>query len=311
MTLPLRMELTLRYFLSLLRRLVSYLRRRWDQSIRRLWYIFSFVRSRFSSRHPKGDVVIRRNIESRRANPPPAVICASRLPPGDSGTPVITSPGPIPTQVRQPTISSDSDSLSYATLEDQTTEHRGVDDHHLEEGRQVQLDSAGHRDESESTHVVLPPPIITSPTPIPIRRLRTLGPGDPLYETEENYSNDHSGVDGYRLAASGTISKSNSNQDENEHTHIVPQNEDITDSPVIPSLPISRPHSQYSRSQPHHAGYPPPWQHSQPLPSMYRAPNDRLRPMIGIDRYERRELVVVENEINEHILPPVTTQFVR
>jgi len=33
--------------------------------------------------------------------------------------------------------------------------------------------------------------------------------------------------------------------------------------------------------------------------------------MIGIDRYGRHELVVVENEINEHILPPVTTQFVR
>ena len=348
------MELTLRSFLLFLRKLVSFFRKRCDQSTRRLWYIFAFLRSRFSPSHPKKRDEIRRNLESRPENPPTTVICASRLPPIAGGdTPIITSPTPIPIQVTRP----------------------------------------------------------------------TLGPGDPLYETEENCSNEHLGVDGYRLAASGSISRSNSNQDENEYTHIVPQNEDITDSPVIPSLPISRPHSQYSHRQLHHAGYPLPSQYSQrpqsihsyrsashlngaeaaargyappstrppspvhsvrpssiagsvrsqayraprptgraPVPSPMRnisrrrgrsstpastrhnahevppppqsgsqtpvsnhpdpnsttisfgpIPNPRgvLRPMIGIDRYEKHKLVVVEDEINKHVFPPVTAEFVR
>jgi len=33
--------------------------------------------------------------------------------------------------------------------------------------------------------------------------------------------------------------------------------------------------------------------------------------MIGIDRYEKHKLVVVEDEVNTHIFPPVTTEFVR
>ena len=240
------MALTLRYFLLLLRRLVSFLRRRWDQSTRRLWYIFSFVRSRFSSRHPKGDV-IRRSVESRPANPPPAVICASRLPRDDSGTPFIAgSPEPISNQVRQPTISSDGNPPTYATPEDQTTEHQGIGDYHLEEGRQVSFDSASHHDEHEHTIVVVP-------------------------------------------------------QDREDFT---------SNSPLTPSPPASRRPSQHSYRQPHRAGYPPTSQHPQPTPSMCR-PNDRLRPMIGIDRYGRHEQVVVELKVNEHVFPPVTTQFVR
>ena len=237
------MELTLQSFLSLLRRLVPFLRRRWDQLARRLWYIFSFVRSRFSSRHPKGDV-IRRNIESRPANPPPAVICASRLPPGDSGTPVIASPGPISTQVRQPTIPNDGDSLTYATPEDQTTEHQGVGDYHLEEGRQVSSDSASHHDEHERALVVVP--------------------------------QDRKGF--------------------------------ASNSPVTPSRPASRRPSQHSYHQPHCAGYPPTSQYSQPPPSLCR-PDDKLRPMIEIDRYGKHEQVEVK--VNEHFFPPVTTRFVR
>ena len=242
------MEVTLRSFLLLLRSLVSFLHRRWDQSTRRLWYIFSFVCSRFSSRHPKGDV-IRRSIESRPANPPPTVICASRLPHDDSGTPFITgSPPPISNQVRQPTISSDGNSPTYATPEDQTAEHQGVGDYHSEDARQVSYNSASHHDEHEHEHTLV----------------------------------------------------------------VVPQGrEDFTsNSPVTPSRQASRRPSQHSYPQPHPAGYPPTSQHSQPPPLMHR-PNDRLRPMIGIDRYGRHELVVVELQIKEHVFPPVTTQFVR
>jgi hypothetical protein len=38
---------------------------------------------------------------------------------------------------------------------------------------------------------------------------------------------------------------------------------------------------------------------------------DRLRPMIGIDRYEKHKMVVVEDVINPHVFPPVTAQFMR
>ena len=243
MVLPLRMELTLRSFLLLLRRLVSFLHRRWDQSTRWLWYILSFVRSRSSSRHPKGDAT-RRSTEPRPASPPPAVICASRLPRDDSGTPAITSPGLISTQARQPTIPSDGGTLSYATHEDQNTEHQGAD--FLEEGRQVSSDPAGHRDEHEHTHITVP-------------------------QGRADFSSN---------------------------------------SPVTPSRPASQRLSQHSDRQPHRAEYPPQSQYSQPPPSTYR-PNDRLRPMIGIDRYGRHEGVVIKGEVKKHAFPPVTTQFVR
>jgi len=234
------MELTLRSFLLLLRRLVSFLHRRWDQSTRRLWYILSFVRS---SRHPKGDAT-RRSTEPRPASPPPTVICASRLPRDDSGTPVITSPGPISAQVLHPTIPSDGDSTSYTTHEDQNTEQQGTN--FLEEGRQVSSDPVGHRDEREYTHVIVP-----------------------------------QGREGFTSNSSAT-----------------------------PSRSASRRLSQHSSRQPHRAGYPPQSQYSQPPPSTYR-PNVRLRPMKAIDRYGIHERVVIKGEVNEHIFPPVTTQFMR
>ena len=355
------MELTLRSFLLFLRKLISVLRKRWDQSTRRLWYIFAFLRSRFLPPHPKKRGEIRRSLESRPEKPPATVICASRLPPpltpiAGGDTPIITSPTPISIQVRKPTILNSEDP-------------------------------------------------------------------DALYETQENYSNDHLGVDGYHLEGSGTISRSHNSaghHDENEYISItVPQEDFTSNSPVMPSLPISRPPSQYSYRQPHHAGYHPQrpasvysyrsashlngaeaaargYLHAPPSPrpsspahslrpsiagsvtsQVYRAsrpttrvrvpspmrnvsrprgrssarqsvhevppevpplpqsgsrtpvsshpgphstavsfgpvpnPLGKLRPMTGIDRYDKHKLVVVKDVINKHVFPPITTQFVR
>ena len=38
---------------------------------------------------------------------------------------------------------------------------------------------------------------------------------------------------------------------------------------------------------------------------------DRLRPMVGIDRYEKAKKVVIEDIVHSHVCPPVTTEFVR
>lgn len=40
-------------------------------------------------------------------------------------------------------------------------------------------------------------------------------------------------------------------------------------------------------------------------------PIGRLRPMIGIDRYEKHSMVTVENVVKTHVCPPVTTHFTR
>lgn len=44
------------------------------------------------------------------------------------------------------------------------------------------------------------------------------------------------------------------------------------------------------------------------LPAMSKG---SLRPMVGIDRYEKHKAIVIEASINSHVSPPVTIQFVR
>jgi len=205
------MESTLRSFLLFLGRLVSFFRKRWDQSTRRLWYIFAFLRSRLLPPRPEKRGEIRRSVESRPENPPTVtVICASRLPP-----PALS-----------PIVGGDT-------------------------------------------------PMITSPIPIQIRKPTDPNFEGPLPETQENYTNEHLGVDGYHLEGTGTISRSHNSaghRDENEYNNIiVPQSRDdlTSNSPVIHSLPVSRPPSQNSYRQPHHAGYPPPSQYPQRPASAY------------------------------------------
>ena len=133
--LPLGMELTLRSFLLFLRKLVSFFRKRWDQSTRKLWYIVAFLRSRFSSPHPKNRDEIRRSIVSRPENPPATVICASRLPPQltqipGCDIPIITSPKPIHIRVRKATILDPEDSL-YETQDNYNSKHLGVNSYQI------------------------------------------------------------------------------------------------------------------------------------------------------------------------------------
>ena len=165
------MELTFQTFLLLLRNLVSFFRKRWNQSTRRLWYIFAFLRSRFSSRHPKKRSEIRRNLESRPVKPSPTtVICASRFPPpltpiigGD--TPVIASPTqfrdtpspeldaefqPTPTtfsfEVRQPTMLTSENSPGES--HENSTGHLYADGYFLGGSRPISR-SPGYHDEPE------------------------------------------------------------------------------------------------------------------------------------------------------------------
>ena len=179
------MELTLQTFLLLLRNLVTFFRKRWNQSTRRLWYIFAFLRSRFSSRHPKKRGENRRSTEFRPVKPSPtasAVICASRMPTSGplspivgGNTPVIASPTPISIQVRQPTILNSEDSPDE--YHENNTGHLDVDGSFLGGSKPFSRlpDFPGYQDEPDPIHTVLPPnreeltsnPPVASSRPIP------------------------------------------------------------------------------------------------------------------------------------------------
>ena len=171
----------LRGFLLFLRNLVSFFRKRWDRSTRRLWCILSFLYSRISSRRQKKRDEIRRTIV------------------GDA--PIIVAPRPISIQARRPTTSSNEESLSYATPDDHNTRHRGVDGYFLEEGRQVSRspDSAGHHDESESTHAVLPPnrEDLTSDSPVIPSRPTAYPPSRYSYRSPTHLDGAEAAARGY------------------------------------------------------------------------------------------------------------------
>ena len=46
-------------------------------------------------------------------------------------------------------------------------------------------------------------------------------------------------------------------------------------------------------------------------PSQSPPPKGKLRPMTGINRYEKHRMVTVEDVVTKHVCPPVTTQFLR
>ena len=46
-------------------------------------------------------------------------------------------------------------------------------------------------------------------------------------------------------------------------------------------------------------------------PSLSPLPKGKLRPMVGVDRYEKHKMVTVEKVVKKHVCPPVTTQFLR
>lgn len=311
----------LRVFLLFLRNLVSFFRKRWDRSTRRLWCILSFSCSRLSSRRPKKRDEIRRSVESRSANPPATVICVSRLPPpltpiaGDA--PIIAAPRPISIQARQPTTSSNEDSLSYATPDDHNTRHRGVDGCFLEEGRQVSRspDSAGHHDKSESTHAVLPPnrEDLTSDSPVVPSRPTAYPPSRYSYRSPPHLDSAEVAVRGYLHAPpSPRPSSPGLSVHPPSITGSVTSQTDRTPRLVTrvrtPFLELPEP----PQSEPRMSVSILPDPHSTTV-NFGPASNlkGRLRLMAAINRYENHKKIVVQNDIGRYICPPVTTQFVR
>ena len=116
---------------------------------------------------------------------------------------------------------------------------------------------------------------IASPTPISIqvRHPTILNPADTVYETHDDHSSEHLGVDGYFLEGSRPILRSPDSvrhhhaEPESIHTTTPPHREDNTsNSPVIPSRPPSRP-SQYSYRSPSQ------YSHRPPSRLSYRSPS--------------------------------------
>ena len=214
---------------------MSFFRKRWDQSTRRLWCIFAFVRSCALPQRPKGGDETRRSTEYRPAKPPTAVVCASRLPPPlmsiPGGDNLAVSPTPISSQPPQPTILSDTVSETHenhATYSRPTSRHSCRGSVHRT-ASQYSLRPPSQYSRSSSPELPVRPPFPT------ISSRRRVTPGSAR-----------------------------------QSVHTMP-----------PELP-------------------------QAAPS-----EGRLRPMTGINRYEKHKAVVIEAAESSYVSHPVTTQFVR
>ena len=275
------MDFTVRSFLSFLRKLVSFFRRRWDQSTRRLWYIFALLCSRAPPCSKKNEVH-RRSTKSRSAKPSPtSANCASRLPPSF----IADIPAVVP-----------STTIQLATLgsgANQSTRHLDVGDNLLQEIES--LDSvAGRREAPEPIHAVQPPngedpasssPVIPSRShPIPL----TPYPGP----RESGYTGHHS-------------ESQSSLRPPSEHSYRSPTNQSGAEAatrgyfPAPPSPALS---AGPALVAPNVDSGP------SPIPPL---PYGRLRPMVIIDRYEKHKDTIIVDDLQEHICLPVTTQFVR
>ena len=355
------MELALR-FLLFLRKLAYFLRHRWGQSTRLLWYIFAFVRSRIFPKDPRETDKLRRDVEYRPAKPPTKVICASRFPPTltpiAGGDTPITSPIPASIQVRQPRTSSHEDA-ACETHENHSQERSNVDP--MGGGLIVgSPDSTGYRREPEPIHAILPPHREDSASPIiPFRP-----PSQYSYRSTSQYSVHRSpsqysrrppsqhpyhsppNLNGAEAAAREYFDGSQSPRCSSPVPSVYPPS--VAAAGASQVYHASRPISQVRRLQqmrnpprrrvefptvaPNHHGIhdPPPElprPESRTSGSIHRhrpdakvtdpghvlqAPSKgKLRPMVGIDRYEKQKAIVIEAVVNLHIASPVTTQFTR
>jgi len=334
------MKLALR-FLLFLSKLVSFFHNRWDQSTRRLWCIFAFVRSCILSRRPKkkGDEILR-NVECRRPKSPTTVICASRFPP--PLIPIAGGDTPItsPTRVYQRRTSD----TVYETHENYGREHLDADP---DGGRPIlgTLDSAGYQNEPGSTHVALSPhqedlasPVIHS-RPTLHHPYRSASAFHPPSQSPYHSPPD---LDGAEAAAREYIDGSQSPRCSSPVASVYPPSIAARGAPHV--YRASRPFSQARRFQqmrntprrrvgfstlaPIHQDvrYAPP-ELPQPEsrtslqlhrdstavsfgPTSPTQSKGSLRPMVAIDRYEKQR-VVIEDKIHRYVFPPVTTEFVR
>lgn len=341
------MELTLQSFLLFLGKLVSFFNEKWGQTTRRLWYIFAFLRSRFSSRQQKKGAEIRRGVEPRPVNPPTTAICASRLPPttltpivsGD--TPVISSRTPVSIQVRKATILDPEDPL-YETQEDHSPDHLGVDGHHPEGSSAISRshNPTGHHGEYEYAHATLPQGredptssslvIPSRPNSRPPSRHSHRPPSEYSYRSPSYLTGAEAAAQGYLhgppspgpSSVAGSVASQvyraprpttrvrmpspmrNTSRRRARPATPVSGHQSVHEvPPEVPALSQTEPRISISI---HHGP-------RSTVVSIGPAtnPRGRLRPMIGVDRYEKHKIVVIEDAIKTHVFPPVTTQFVR
>ena len=193
------MELTTRSFLQFLWNLISLFRKRWDQSTRRLWYIFALLRSRISPQHPKKNESQRR-IEPRPAKPSSTtVICASQFPTGPElvpipggGTPFIASPEPtVSVQIRRPTI-LDTENDLYESHENQSASNLNVDGFVLGQSGSISRphDVEDHNDEPEPIRIFAPhyQEGFTSNHPVIPPRPDSIPPSESSYRSTSQYT---------------------------------------------------------------------------------------------------------------------------
>jgi hypothetical protein len=232
------------------------------------------------------------------------MICGSRLPPPnprtlthgtDRAPPIqptsipggdtpITSPTPAPIRVRRSTI------LGPEAHENHSHEHLGIDGYFLAESGPISrsLDSPTRHHESEPIHVAAPPHREDHASSDPVTP--SLSTSQPLsvysYRPDSQYSahrapsqySHHSHLDGAEAAARG----------------YTPPYPECREPRTPESINSSCPSTAISFGP------------ALPAPS-----KDRLRPMIGIDRYGKQKAIVVEDTVHRHVFPPVTTRFVR
>ena len=241
-----------------------------------------------------------------------------------------------------PTILNPADIVDE-THEDHDNGYLGADGYFVEGGRPIsRSDSGSYHHEFESIHVVVPPHredhVSTSPV-VPSRPSSQYS-----YRPPSQYSyRSPQYLDGAEVAARGYINAPLSTRSSSPALSVRPPSvagfvashvyhASRPTSPVRkPSLNASRREAMSStpasaRQSVHNA----PPEISQPRPRSFESirhdhsgmaadfspvspapPKDGLRPMMGIDRYEKHKAVVIQDVINRHVSSPVTTQFAR
>ena len=346
------MELALRLLLFL-RKLITLFRKRWDQSTRRLWYIFAFVRSRILPRSPKKKDEIRRNVEYRPAKPPTTVICASKFPPTLSpiagGDTPIASPKPISIQVRQATILSPGD----AVHEPHDGPSRGfldVNGYFLEGSSPISRSPDSptlppHQEDYDSHPPVTPSRPISQYSGRSTSQHSIYFPQSQFSTRPQSRHSYYSHLSGAEAAARGYVhapppplpGRSSPVQSIRQGSIAGSVASRVYHAPrpttrVVRPSPMRntsnrRPRSSTPASHRQSVHDPPP-ERPRPesrtsgslqlhrdrpstTPSFCPPPDDGLRPMIGIDRYEKQKQVIIQDKINSHVCLPVTTEFVR
>ena len=340
MQLPLWMEFTLHSFLLFLRDLVSFFRKRWDRSTRRLLYVLALLRSRSSFRRQKKRDETSQSIEPwSEKSSSTTVICASRLPPSllliaGGDTPVIASPTPVSIEVRQPTILNPEDTLDEF-YEGGSTENRDIDGYSLAEARLISRSPnfATHHDGPDPTI----PKELTSNSPTTPSRppsqysyrpasqcagYRSVCRPEPQYS--HHMSSKHSycsspNLSGAESAARGYLSERPSQGPPSPALSArAPSVTDFVTSLAYrasrPVTSVRRPPPELPRPEFQTTGFVHRDHNGSAAsfdPSLSPPPKGKLRPTIGIDRYEKHKMVTVENVVKRRVCPPVTTQFLR